>query len=185
MTLPLFDEKEWNFLMYALDLTPETMKKKNPAAAPTPKPLRNQRKPKCEVEDCTRPKESVMRKFCLTLVCLIANANPLTAQEADSVSLQDATASVSVESMDAPETTNAARMLNTNSDLRNALSNLDILTQLKSELRKVRVDGTTYYVVEGDLLLDEDQLLLYAPKRAAREAAFKANSQAGVQNSSF
>ena len=37
--------------------------------------------------------------------------------------------------------------------------------------RRVEIDGTRYYVVEADLLLNEDQLWDYAVKRAAREAA--------------
>ena len=60
MTLPLFDEKEWNFLMYALDLTPEGAKQ-NPVASPAKKQPQNPRKPKCEIEGCPNRVQSRRR----------------------------------------------------------------------------------------------------------------------------
>ncbi|HYJ81039.1 MAG TPA: matrixin family metalloprotease [Longimicrobiaceae bacterium] len=43
----------------------------------------------------------------------------------------------------------------------------ELFERLKDELRNkvVEIDGETYYVVEGDLVLDEDQLLQYARQR--------------------
>ncbi|MEX0789283.1 MAG: matrixin family metalloprotease [Actinomycetota bacterium] len=40
---------------------------------------------------------------------------------------------------------------------------------LKSRLQKVRIDGETFYVAEGDTLLDSDQLFIYAQQREAFE----------------
>src|SRR5262245_45553044 len=55
----------------------------------------------------------------------------------------------------------------------------DLLSQLKSSLKKVKIDdGDTteeLYRVEGDMLLDEDQLEIYALQREAlkRERALQ------------
>lgn len=45
----------------------------------------------------------------------------------------------------------------------------DILAKLQQRLRTVILDGETFYVAEGDMLLDEDDLQLYAAHRAALE----------------
>ncbi len=47
----------------------------------------------------------------------------------------------------------------------------DMLTRLKKSLaqKQIGIDGETYYVVEGDLLLDEDQLAEYAEQRMLLE----------------
>lgn len=45
---------------------------------------------------------------------------------------------------------------------------------LQQRLQKVVVDGETYYVAEGDTLLDEDQLFIYAHQREAFEKQKKA-----------
>ncbi len=54
---------------------------------------------------------------------------------------------------------------------------------LMERLRKVVIDGETYYVAEGDTLLDTDQLFIYAQQREAFEnqmAADRAATAAGL-----
>lgn len=50
---------------------------------------------------------------------------------------------------------------------------------LKNRLRRVQVDGETYYVAEGDTLLDQDQLFIYAQQREAYEKQMRAERAAG------
>ena len=57
----------------------------------------------------------------------------------------------------------------------------DLYSHLKSNLNTIEVDGTTLYIAEGDTLLDQEQLKIYADvreqenkARAAAEAADKA-----------
>ncbi len=51
---------------------------------------------------------------------------------------------------------------------------------LQRRLQKVKIDGETFYVAEGDTLLDEDQLFVYAQQREAferqKQAEFTANN---------
>jgi hypothetical protein len=47
----------------------------------------------------------------------------------------------------------------------------EIFEQLKRTRDHITIDGSVYYVVEGDLLLNTDQLLAYAFERAAQQAA--------------
>jgi hypothetical protein len=56
----------------------------------------------------------------------------------------------------------------------------DLLTNLRSNLKAVQIDGEKFYVAEGDLLLDEDQLEIYANQREilAREQMVKAQKAA-------
>ncbi|MGE3180799.1 MAG: matrixin family metalloprotease [Phycisphaerae bacterium] len=49
--------------------------------------------------------------------------------------------------------------------LRNELATLSAYLELREKLGVVEVEGRRYYVAEGDLLLDEDQLSLYAAER--------------------
>ena len=53
-------------------------------------------------------------------------------------------------------------VLNENPELRDSLSSSDLYSKLRSGLRTVTIDGGKFYVVEGDLLLDEDELGIYA-----------------------
>ena len=46
---------------------------------------------------------------------------------------------------------------------------------LKNKLNKVEIDGQTFYVAEGDTLLDDEQLKIYAE---VREQADKARAAA-------
>ena len=45
----------------------------------------------------------------------------------------------------------------------------ETIDKLKKRLKAVSVDGQTFYVAEGDLLLDEDELTVYALQRQAQE----------------
>jgi len=49
---------------------------------------------------------------------------------------------------------------------------------LQRRLQKVRIDGETFYVAEGDTLLDEDQLFVYAQQREAFEKQKQAEKTA-------
>jgi hypothetical protein len=54
---------------------------------------------------------------------------------------------------------------------------------MRQSLKSTEIDGETYYIVEGDLLLDEDQLRLYARQQELREEqrkAAKAAEEAGL-----
>jgi hypothetical protein len=63
--------------------------------------------------------------------------------------------------------------------VRSALSESDLFNTLKDRLRKTpEIDGQEYYVAEGDTLLDEDQLLIYAQQRQAREIERRAEDAA-------
>lgn len=49
---------------------------------------------------------------------------------------------------------------------------------LLNRLRKVEIDGETYYIAEGDTLLDADQLFIYAQQREAFERQKQADRAA-------
>ena len=55
----------------------------------------------------------------------------------------------------------------------------DMLERLKDNLadNRIEIDGEVYHVVEGDLLVDEDQLGLYAEQRALLEAEAQVKRQ--------
>lgn len=70
------------------------------------------------------------------------------------------------------EKTNANRVVNeviASMSALNAAPNEDPLTALKKRLAAVDVDGQKFFVAEGDLLLDEDELAVYAVQRRAQE----------------
>ncbi len=56
----------------------------------------------------------------------------------------------------------------------------EILQVMKDKLDTVDIDGTTYWIMEGDFLLDEAELEQYAFEWAAREEAVNALSNANV-----
>jgi hypothetical protein len=68
----------------------------------------------------------------------------------------------------------AKARLDANGGLRNELTSAPLFDQLEKRLRKVDVDGETYYVAEGDTLLDVDQLAFYAAHRQKEDEAFRA-----------
>ncbi len=56
---------------------------------------------------------------------------------------------------------------------------MSLYETLKEKLQTVEIDGEILYVTEGDTLLDDLQLELYAGQREAEDAAFKAMLRAG------
>lgn len=81
------------------------------------------------------------------------------------------------------EKSKATESLEADADLREAVASSSLFDRLKNGLKKVTIEGQTFYLAEGDTLLDEDQLGVYAIQReavdAAREAARRA-SDAGL-----
>jgi hypothetical protein len=55
-----------------------------------------------------------------------------------------------------------------------------LFERLRAGSKRVEIDGQTYWRVEGDVLLDEDQLLLYAQQREAVQEAQAAAADAGL-----
>ena len=74
----------------------------------------------------------------------------------------------------------AAVAIERNASLREAAHGSDLFVTLKNGLKKVTIqeeDGPQeYYVAEGDTLLDEDQLAIYAVNRERVEAARSASA---------
>jgi len=60
-------------------------------------------------------------------------------------------------------------LLDEHPELHDLINKSDRFSTLKSKLRKTVVDGQTFYIAEGDLLLDEDQLGVYAAQKDALE----------------
>jgi hypothetical protein len=54
----------------------------------------------------------------------------------------------------------------------------ELFQQLKATPKKVNIDGTTYYVIEGDLFLDETELFAYTQQWVAWEQARSQGLQA-------
>jgi hypothetical protein len=57
-------------------------------------------------------------------------------------------------------------------------ANQELFNSLQQKLKKVTIDEQDFYIVEGDTLLDEDQLLLYASRREAIDRLFQSESLA-------
>jgi hypothetical protein len=77
----------------------------------------------------------------------------------------------------------AAFALEASPELREAVNNSSMFDRLRNTLKKVTVDGQELFVTEGDTLLDEDQLGVYALQReatVAARAAGQASSVAGL-----
>jgi hypothetical protein len=68
----------------------------------------------------------------------------------------------------------ATESLRGNEEIRREVATSDLFTRLKGSLKKVEVDGETYYLAEGDTLLDEDQLGVYANARQKQNEARRA-----------
>jgi hypothetical protein len=68
----------------------------------------------------------------------------------------------------------AAAKLASDEGVRTEVTTGSLFTTLKSRLRQVSIDGETYYVAEGDTLLDVDQLAIYAFSREKEDEAFRA-----------
>ena len=65
----------------------------------------------------------------------------------------------------------ANTVLNENPELRDSLSGSDLYSALRSGLKTVTIDGEKFYVAEGDLLLDEDELGIYALRKETLKRA--------------
>ncbi len=81
------------------------------------------------------------------------------------------------------DTSTAATVLRAKPDLRNELAQGELFNKLASGLRTVTIEDEVLYVAEGDTLLDEDQLLIYASQRQAIDLArlsSRAASEAGL-----
>lgn len=74
----------------------------------------------------------------------------------------------------------STRALGANAGLRNMAEGSELFAKLKKGLKKVVVDGKTFYIAEGDTLLDEAQLATYALEREAREKLWKARAAASA-----
>ncbi len=61
---------------------------------------------------------------------------------------------------------------------RASLGDADLFDRLQKNLRRVIIDEQELYVAEGDTLLDEDQLFVYAGQRAAADKAEQASQAA-------
>ena len=74
----------------------------------------------------------------------------------------------------------AAEMLTSNTDVRNEVLEGELFNKLRGSLKVVGIDGETYYVAEGDTLLDEDQLAIYAFQRQKEDEARRAAATASA-----
>jgi hypothetical protein len=74
----------------------------------------------------------------------------------------------------------AAISIATNKDIKAAVESSDLNALLRSKLRKLTVDNQTYYLAEGDTLLDEDQLGVYALTKQKEAEAHKAIATASA-----
>jgi hypothetical protein len=84
--------------------------------------------------------------------------------------------------LEVPESGASVSALKLDADpaLRSKAEGSDLFAKLKNSLRKVEIDSQTYYVAEGDTLLDEQQLATYALEREARENLWRARAEASA-----
>src|SRR5271165_6559481 len=61
----------------------------------------------------------------------------------------------------------AATLLEAKPELRKELRESDVFQTLQAKLKRVKLDDEELFVAEGDTLLDEDQLMIYAQQRKA------------------
>ena len=59
----------------------------------------------------------------------------------------------------------ATRLFAAKPQLRNEVTASPLFQKMKRERKKLTVDDEEYFVVEGDTLLDEDQLAFYSAQR--------------------
>lgn len=67
--------------------------------------------------------------------------------------------------------TQAFRMFDEQPALRASADESSILATLQAKARTTEIDGQKYYLLEGDLVLDDDELALYALQREALDMA--------------
>ena len=72
-----------------------------------------------------------------------------------------------------------AKALAANPELRKTLEKSDVYKKLKAALPKLKIGDTNYYIAEGDLRLDDDQLLFYARDRARQNDKWEQARQGG------
>jgi hypothetical protein len=65
----------------------------------------------------------------------------------------------------------ASVLLNETPGLRDSLADSDLYSKLRDGLKTVTIDGEKFYVAEGDVLLDEDELGLYALRQETLKRA--------------
>lgn len=74
----------------------------------------------------------------------------------------------------------AANLLENEPELRSELEQSSLFNKLRAGLKKIKIDEENYYIAEGDTLLDEDQLMIYANEREAINLARKAAKAAAA-----
>jgi hypothetical protein len=81
------------------------------------------------------------------------------------------------------EKSRASDFLANNTDARQAVANSKLADRLRKNLQTVDIDGETFFIAEGDTLLDEDELGIYAFQRETEDEARRASqvaSEAGL-----
>lgn len=125
-------------------------------------------------------------RMCLLLAVAGFECTALAQQEAPSDRLlRRAARRASPTIREARNETAAALRLERLSDLRPALAEADEFKLLKEGLPSLEIDGQKFFVAEGDLLLDEDELLLYADVRKNQRELYLANQRAGLLGPAF
>ena len=71
------------------------------------------------------------------------------------------------------ETTLAAEIFREEPALRATAADIDITTAIEEKGRRVTIDGAEYFILEGDLLYDRDEVLLYGLQQQAKLDAAK------------
>src|SRR5438105_327895 len=72
-----------------------------------------------------------------------------------------------------PKKSEASLLLERSQELLAGLAQHPLYQRLKQRLPTATIDGTRFYVAEGDTLLDEDQLYFYALHRERLEQAWQ------------
>ncbi len=62
----------------------------------------------------------------------------------------------------------SAQLLERSPGLQNEIETTDMYTQLKNSLKTIEIDNVEYYIAEGDLLLDKDELLIHSYELEAK-----------------
>lgn len=63
----------------------------------------------------------------------------------------------------------SAQILERSPNLKEKIKNLDTYARLRSKLRTIELENSTFYIAEGDMLLDEDELMIYAMEEDMKE----------------
>jgi len=84
------------------------------------------------------------------------------------------------DTMEARTRSVASEAMERDAGLRQAATSSGLFTRLRDGLKRVTVDGEEFWVTEGDTLLDEDQLAIFAFARESADAAHAAAQSAGM-----